>query len=171
MDLVDGAGVIQVKNVPRDEIHRYPHLHAQIALAVVWGPDGTLLMQKRSQKVRDERGALNLACGMIATGDDPYETVLREIWEETTVVPDHVQLVRQGLNAYSRYEYLFCAVASAPVDEARVNDPGVEWARYLSEQEIRDLVAAGMPFCRGTFDDIELTRPVAAAVRDAGTSR
>lgn len=158
IDLVDSTGTIQRKAVPRSQhlTYRAEGLHAPIAVVVVWGPDGTLLVQRRAAHLGTEPGALAHVGGMIGTGEDPAVAAAREAYEETSVVLDCLSAVSDGLNSSGYYQYLYRGDAHRPVTE--VTDPGVEWAAYLTEEEIRHKVRDGMPFCGRFFDDIERTR-------------
>jgi 8-oxo-dGTP pyrophosphatase MutT (NUDIX family) len=158
VDLVDADGRIQRKAVPRSRSRDFisEGLYAQIILCVVWGPGATLLVQRRAAHADPYPGALDHVCGMVSTGEDSDVTAAREAHEETSVTLNHLSLVGEGLNCYGRYQYLYRGEATRPVGE--ITDDGVEWAAYLTEEEIRHKVRDGVPFCPGFFDDIEYTR-------------
>ena len=55
-----------------------------------------LLILKRSDRVRTYRGLWGGVAGYVEPHEDPYETALKEIKEETGIPAAHVQFVKQG---------------------------------------------------------------------------
>lgn len=54
---------------------------------------GNILLHKRSDKCRDEKGRWDCGGGSLKVGEDPAEAVAREIKEEYCVEADDIQLV------------------------------------------------------------------------------
>lgn len=77
------------------------------AAALVHDGKGHLLLQKRGQQARDERGRWDICGGAIEFGDTIEETIRKELMEELCVEP----LDMEFLTAY---------------DAHRVNDEGVK---------------------------------------------
>jgi 8-oxo-dGTP pyrophosphatase MutT (NUDIX family) len=156
VDLVDDSGTIRLTDVPPKESRTHEGLYGQIVVVVVWSPEGKLLIQKRGTFGEDP-GRLDHVVGMVDTGEVPEQAAVRESLEEGSVTLKELHLVEQGINAYSRYQYLYGAVST---DRPVTPDTGeVDWIQWMTEGDIRLLVRQGASFCMEFFDDIEKTRP------------
>lgn len=63
---------------------------------VVHDGKGNILLQKRSQKTRDERGTWDIGGGAVEFGESIDEAVRRELLEELGVVPLDVKFLNVG---------------------------------------------------------------------------
>ena len=83
-----------------------------------------------------EAGYIDHACGGIKTEESPIEAAKRESKEETTLVPQNLRLLRQGVNKYGRYCYLFAGEVDGEIGE--IDKSEVEWVRFMSVDELRE---------------------------------
>ncbi|HVQ01693.1 MAG TPA: NUDIX pyrophosphatase [Candidatus Thermoplasmatota archaeon] len=58
--------------------------------------DGKILILKRSNLVGTYRGLWGGVAGFVETLEEPYDTAIKEIWEEVGIGIDQLRLVRQG---------------------------------------------------------------------------
>ena len=68
--------------------------------AIVWNDQGELLLQRRS-----DDGKWGLPGGSVEPGEEPAETVVREVFEETglKVIPEHLVGVFGGADGFHEY--------------------------------------------------------------------
>lgn len=158
VDLVDADGVVRMKDVPRSRIADHDGLYPQIVMAVIRDENDKVLVIKRGRTVSSEPGALAFAAGMVAAGEIPEQAVEREIFEETGIKAHGLRLVRDGMSPYGNYAYLYSGRTEGKIEANQVTDEKVAWARFMTESEILAEVHSGTPYCKGFFEDIELTR-------------
>ena len=157
IDLVNRDGEIVKRAVERDDAYKYDGLHMQIVIAVIRNRLGEILVHQRAKTKKVNGGDVDHVCGGILSGESPEEAVLREAREEVGAQPKNLELVRKGINPYGRYCFLISGLSDdLPSDEL---DPGeVEWANYMSLEELRDKQLNGeLTFVHGFFEDIEAT--------------
>lgn len=96
---------------------------------VVHDGNGRILLQKRSQKTRDERGTWDIGGGAVEFGESIDEAVRREVQEELGVIPLNVQFLEAGDAHRVNHEgykthwiYLLHAVLVNPV-QVKIGEP------------------------------------------------
>jgi 8-oxo-dGTP diphosphatase len=63
---------------------------------IVHDGKGRVLLQKRSQNCRDERGKWDIGGGAVEFGEKLADAVMREVKEELTTTPLDIQLLQAG---------------------------------------------------------------------------
>jgi 8-oxo-dGTP pyrophosphatase MutT (NUDIX family) len=137
IDLVDEHGSVQKTRVSKLESRELTGLYAQVVIVVVFDARGRILVHKRKQSKEVNPGDIDFVCGMVEHQETPLEAAIRETKEETGLEPENLQLVRQGLNSYGRYRFLFTGQASGnPKPET---DHEVEWVAFVQRDQIKEL--------------------------------
>ena len=153
VDLVDSSGQIQKVCTPRENDKIPEGLFLQIVICVIFDKAGNVLVHKRANTKKVEAGYIDHVCGGITTGESPIDAVKRESKEETTLVPQNLKLLRQGVNKYGRYCYLFVGEADGEIGE--IDKTEVEWVRFMSVDELRNAyIDNSLKFVHDFFDDL-----------------
>ena len=154
VDLVDSKGLVIERSVPRNNVEDYPDLHLQIVICVIFDKDGKVLVHKRAGSKKVNPSCIDHVCGGIKSGETPVEAVKRESLEETTLVPSNLKLLRQGVNKYNRYCFLYVGEANGIPNETDSNE--VEWVKFISIDELREKsISKEYSFVRDFFEDLE----------------
>jgi len=158
VDLVDSSGQIKMVGIPRKDLKIPEGLYLQIVICVIFDKNGNVLVHQRSKKKSIDPGYIDHACGGIKTGESPIEAVKRESQEETTLVPQNLRLLRQGVNKYERYCYLFVGEADGEIGE--IDKSEVEWVKFMSIGELRNAFnGKSLKFVHDFFDDLDMASP------------
>lgn len=135
VDLVGNNGQVVRPAIARAEAETLngPELHIPIVGCVVLNGAGDVLVHERAEGKRFA-GCLDHVYGAIASGESPEDAAGRELYEELGVRPLSVSRVREGVNAYHYYQYLFVAITD---DEPHItSDREVAWAGCLPLLEL-----------------------------------
>jgi isopentenyldiphosphate isomerase len=155
VDLVDANGVIQKQKVPRNEVDIHTDLHLQIVVAIIFNKAGEIVVEKRALTKSSEPGKIDNICGGVRHAETPKKTVMREAKEEAGISPNQIMLVRQGLNKYNRYRYLFIGTYEGKLGQVNPNE--VEWVRFMSPKELREKEASReFEFVGDFFEDMDI---------------
>lgn len=155
VDLVDASGQIKMVGIPRKDLKIPEELFLQIVICVIFDKNGNVLVHQRSKRKSIDAGYIDHACGGIKTDESPINAVKRESKEETTLVPHNLRLLRQGVNKYKRYCYLFVGEADGEIGE--IDKSEVEWVRFMSVDELREKYnSKEFLFVHDFFDDLEM---------------
>ena len=101
LDLVDEAGSV-VGTATRERVHREGLLHRAVH-ALVWHPDGRLLLQKRSRTKASFPGAWDTSVGgHVGAGEQPLEALMRECEEELGIQANPPDLIPLGRHLFDR---------------------------------------------------------------------
>ncbi|GEM_PF-1452623 len=73
-----------------------------VATAVIFSPDGRVMVFRRSQAVGSHRGLWAGVSGHVENGEDPVETAWRELREETGFGPKDLHFLGAGKVLYAR---------------------------------------------------------------------
>lgn len=157
VDLVDNNGQVVRTATARVEAETLngPELHIPIIGCVVLNSTGNVLVHERAKGKRFA-GCLDHVYGAIASGESPENAVMREVYEELGVTPLSVSRVREGINKYHYYQYLFVAVTD---DEPHITSQReVSWAGYLTTEELyAGRAEQTRLFTHNFFTDLEAT--------------
>lgn len=134
IDLVNKQGVVIKKHVPKAQSRSYPELYAQVVIVVLFDQKGRVLVHKRKATKTVNPGDIDFVCGMVDTGETPFEAAVRESIEETGLYPENLRLVHQGINSYHRYRYLFVGTATGKPQPT--TDHEVEWVKFLGREAL-----------------------------------
>lgn len=111
---------------------------------------------------KTDPGYIDHVCGVVASGENPTATAFRESLEETTVVPLNLQKVSEGINGYRRWCTLFIGETdkvTSDIDPQRLNPREVEWAKFISPQDLLMLEASRQyPFVGDFFENMTEAR-------------
>jgi 8-oxo-dGTP pyrophosphatase MutT (NUDIX family) len=155
VDLVDSSGTIQKQSVPRTEVDRYPDLHLQIVIGVIFDKQGRLLVHKRAQTKKVNPGDIDHVCGGIKTDETLEQAMVRESLEETGLKPANVKVIAQGINKYKRYRYLL--VGKSDGEPGQVDPTEVEWVRFIDLEELKNKnTSSEFTFVDEFFEDTDL---------------
>ncbi len=155
VDLVDSNGKIIKTGVERQESMKLGGLHVQVALVVIINSAGNILVHKRSKTKKLHPGYLDHACGAIQSGESPETAGVREAKEELGVTPKSLKLIRQGINEYNTYTYVFVGYSD---ETPKIETPEeVDWVGIKSLDELKQMKARDTEkFVDGFFEDLEL---------------
>jgi mutator protein MutT len=157
VDLVGNNGQIVHTAIARTEAETLngPELHIPIIGCVVLNSAGKVLVHERAEGKRFAE-CLDHVYGAIASGESPEDAAMRELYEELGVTPLSVSRVREGINEYHYYQYLFVAVTN---DEPRITSQReVAWAGYLTIKELETgRTEQTRLFTHNFFTDLEAT--------------
>jgi len=158
VDLVDSSGQIKMVGIPRKDLKIPEGLFLQIVICVIFDKKGNVLVHQRSKRKSVDAGYIDHACGGIKTEESPIEAVKRESQEETTLVPQNLRLLRQGVNKYGRYCYLFVGEADGEI--GKIDKSEVEWVKFMSVDELREKYnSKEFLFVHDFFDDLDMASP------------
>ena len=131
VDLVNENGEIVRTAVPRVEAEALngEELHIPIIGCVILNSIGEVLVHERAAGKRFA-GSLDHVYGAISSGETPEQAGERECGEELGVKPQTITRVREGLNAYNYYQYLF-AVITDDIPQ-NISQREVAWAKYMN---------------------------------------
>lgn len=154
VDLVDSKGLVIERPVPRNKVEDYPDLHLQIVICVIFDKDGKVLVHKRAGTKKVNPSCIDHVCGGIKSGENQMDAVKRESLEETTLVSSNLRLLRQGVNKYNRYCFLFVGETNGIPNDTDPNE--VEWVRFMSIDELREkFIGNELKFVDDFFEDLE----------------
>jgi len=155
IDLVDSTGRIIKTGVERGDNMKLGSLHVQVAIAVVLNNSGEVIVHKRSNYKKVNPGYIDHVCGAIVSGESPETTAFREAKEEIGIELENLRLIRQGLNEYNTYSYLFVGQSNKLPKIETPNE--VQWVGILSKEELLSLKSSKKEnFVDGFFEDLEL---------------
>lgn len=101
LDLVDEAGEV-VGTATREKVHREGLLHRAVH-ALVWHPDGRLLLQKRAASKASYPGCWDTSVGgHVGAGEDPCTALQRECSEELGIDVSSEDLIPLGRHLFDR---------------------------------------------------------------------
>jgi 8-oxo-dGTP pyrophosphatase MutT (NUDIX family) len=157
VDLVDTAGRVVVRGVPRSEWRAHAGAHLPIVSVVVRDGDGRILVQGRAAD-KTYAGLGDHVYGAVHAGEEAAQTAHREVREETGVELKSLRLVESRVNEGGEYHTLFAGLAADP-GAARVNSPGeVSWVAWYRVTDLLCAVDADvMGVTPGFFEDIAAT--------------
>ena len=155
LDLVDSNGKIIKTDVERGESMNLGGLHVQVAIVIIMNSAGNILVHRRSRNKKVNPGYIDHACGAIQSGESPETAGLREAEEEIGVTPKFLKLIKQGINEYNTYSYIF--VGYSDETPKIVTPEEVDWVGILSPTELKELNSSDKEkFVVGFFEDLEL---------------
>jgi 8-oxo-dGTP pyrophosphatase MutT (NUDIX family) len=156
VDLVNSSGEVVKTAVDRAKSRDYDDLFMQIVIVVISNGLDELLIHERSSSKTVDRNKVDHVCGGVLSGEKPDEAVRRETMEEVSVELDSLKLVKQGINQYGRYCYLFSAT-SEQQPKAELDPAEVKWAKYASLDSLNAAKEDGsLEFVDGFFEDIAI---------------
>lgn len=155
VDLVDSEGIVIKTGVERGESMNLGGLHVQVAIVIIMNSAGNILVHRRSRNKKVNPGYIDHACGAIQSGESPEEAGVREAKEEIGVTPKFLKLIKQGINEYNTYSYIF--VGYSDETPKIVTPEEVDWVGILSPTELKELNSSDKEkFVDGFFEDLEL---------------
>lgn len=155
VDLVDSEGIVIKTGVERGESMNLGGLHVQVAIVIIMNSAGNILVHRRSRNKKVNPGYIDHACGAIQSGESPETAGLREAEEEIGVTPKFLKLIKQGINEYNTYSYIF--VGYSDETPKIVTPEEVDWVGILSPTELKELNSSDKEkFVDGFFEDLEL---------------
>ena len=102
VDLVDAAGRVVSRGVPRGDADTAAGVHLRIVIVVVCNLRGQVLVHRRAASKSVDPGRIDHVCGVVSSGETPDQAARREAREELGVTLDGLWDVEQGVNAYGR---------------------------------------------------------------------
>ena len=155
LDLVDTNGKIVRTGVVRKESMKLDGLHVQTAIVVTLNSTGQAIIHRRSKDKRLNPGFIDHVCGAIQSGELPEIAGKREAQEEIGIKLDSLKLIRQGVNEYNNYTYLFVGYSD---EKPKIESPDeVQWVGIKSPEELKELkMNRKEKFVDGFFEDLEL---------------
>ena len=155
VDLVDSTGQIQQKGIPRTEIDRFPDLHLQIVIVVVFDSQGRILVHKRGMSKKVNPGDIDHICGGVHSSESVEQAASRETLEEAGIEPDKLEVVLKGVNKYNRYRTLL--IGESTKEPKVMDSTEVEWVRFIHPDELKTKMNSGeFTFVDEFFEDTAL---------------
>lgn len=134
VDLVDRTGTVRKQHILRDRARDYPGLFMQVIIAVIFDPQGRVLVHLRPQAKTVNPGDIDFVCGGVMTGETPAQAAGREAYEETGVHPEQLRVIRAGVNSYDRYCYLLTGISTQTPRHYPTAD--ADWVRFIHPDEL-----------------------------------
>lgn len=156
IDLVNSKGELVLRRVQRDDDAEYDGLHMQTVIVVIVNNRGEVLVQKRGDGKRIDRGCIDHVCGAVLSGESPEDAAAREVSEEIGIEIAGLTGIDEGLSPYGRYRFLYRA-RSNQIPPVGYNLREVEWAAFHEPAYLRARRASGTwTFAKGFFENLAI---------------
>lgn len=155
VDLVDDNGSIVRTAVPRIEAESLngDDVHIPIIGCVILNSMGEVLVHERAEGKRFA-GCIDNVYGAINSGETPEEAAERECEEELGIKINTINRVREGINDYNYYQYLFAVTTDDQAQKFSLRE--VSWAGYLTPDQLRaNQVSDKYKFTLNFFTDLD----------------
>lgn len=144
LEIVDERGNI-IGLAQRSEVHADPTLIHRVVHALVFSPDGELLLQKRSLNKDVAPGKWDTSVGgHVGVGEEPSRSVEREMEEELGIVCPGAEYLYTYLYSSPYETELVTTYRCTYAGEFYINREEIDEARYWRLEEIRDAMGKGI---------------------------
>ena len=144
LEIVDERGNV-IGLARRSEIHANPSLIHRVVHALVFSPEGELLLQKRSRNKDVAPGEWDTSVGGHAgVGEEPSLAVEREMEEELGIVCPGAEYLYTYLYSSPYETELVTTYRCTYAGEFRINREEIDEARFWPLEKIRDAMGKGI---------------------------
>ena len=112
--------------------------HIAVGVIFIENSEGKFLMQKTSL---EKGGEYSSTGGHIVSGEEPIVSIKREVLEELGIDVSNDNIISLGYMLYDKpLRYLFYLKKDIDLDDVVVQKEEVEFVKYMSVDEINDLI-------------------------------
>ena len=140
LDIFDDFGNKTGKTIVRGDknIKLNKNEHIAVANIFIENEKGEFLIQKTS---KEKGGLFSTTGGHVDSGETPLESIKREVKEELGINIDNEKIEDLGFMLYDMpLRYLFYLKKNININELNVQIEEVEYAKYMSVQDINKLI-------------------------------
>lgn len=173
-DILNKDGGVTGRTVTRGEVRLNPGEYHLVVHIWVLGPDGRLLIQRRSRDKDLMPGEWAATGGAVIAGEDSLQAALRELKEEMSIAvpPEDMALVRRMIRKNSFVD-VWLTRADADIASLTLQESEVSEARWVSPAELLDMIKSGAfhNYGHDYFETVLAAVRAAEATRSAPTLR
>lgn len=143
LDLYDDNGKVTGKTIVRGDKSAKVEPNEHIALATIFieNSEGKFLIQKTSKEKGD---VFSTTGGHVDSGETPLDTIIRETKEEIGVSIDADEIEEYGYMMFDMpLRFIFYAKKDIDVSNLKLQKEEVDYVKYMSVEEIQDLIQSG----------------------------
>lgn len=112
--------------------------HIAVGVIFIENSEGKFLMQKTSI---EKGGEYSSTGGHIVSGEEPIVSIKREVLEELGIDVSNENIIELGYMLYDKpLRYLFYLKKNIDLDDVVVQKEEVEFVKYMSIEEINELI-------------------------------
>lgn len=140
LDVYDNYGNVTGRTIVRGDKSAVLNENEHIAVSVIFieNDNGEFLIQKTSQ---EKGGEFSSTGGHVDSGETPLEAIKREVKEEIGINVDNDQIEEYGFLSYDKpLRYIFYLRKNINLNNVKVQKEEVEYVKYMTVQEINELV-------------------------------
>lgn len=140
LDVYDNYGNVTGRTIVRGDKSAVLNENEHIAVSVIFieNDNGEFLIQKTSQ---EKGGEFSSTGGHVDSGETPLEAIKREVKEEIGINVDNDQIEEYGFLSYDKpLRYIFYLRKNINLDDVQVQKEEVEYVKYMTVQEINELI-------------------------------
>ncbi len=143
LDLYDDNGKVTGKTIVRGDKSAKVEPTEHIALATIFieNSEGKFLIQKTSKEKGD---VFSTTGGHVDSGETPLDTIIRETKEEIGVSIDSDEIEEYGYMMFDMpLRFIFYVKKDIDVSNIQLQKEEVDYVKYMSVEEIQDLIKSG----------------------------
>lgn len=143
LDLYDENGNVTGKTIVRGDKSAKVESNEHIALATIFieNSEGKFLIQKTSKEKGD---VFSTTGGHVDSGETPLDTIIRETKEEIGVSIDSDEIEEYGYMMFDMpLRFIFYVKKDVDVSNLKLQKEEVDYVKYMSVEEIQDLIKSG----------------------------
>ena len=143
LDLYDDNGKVTGKTIVRGDKSAKVEPTEHIALATIFieNSEGKFLIQKTSKEKGD---VFSTTGGHVDSGETPLDTIIRETKEEIGVGIDSDEIEEYGYMMFDMpLRFIFYVKKDVDVSNLKLQKEEVDYVKYMSVEEIQDLIQSG----------------------------
>lgn len=143
LDLYDDNGKVTGKTIVRGDKSAKVEPNEHIALATIFieNSEGKFLIQKTSKEKGD---VFSTTGGHVDSGETPLDTIIRETKEEIGVSIDSDEIEEYGYMMFDMpLRFIFYVKKDVDVSDLKLQKEEVDYVKYMSVEEIQDLIQSG----------------------------
>lgn len=143
LDLYDDNGKVTGKTIVRGDKSAKVEPNEHIALATIFieNSEGKFLIQKTSKEKGD---VFSTTGGHVDSGETPLDTIIRETKEEIGVSIDSDEIEEYGYMMFDMpLRFIFYVKKDIDVCNIQLQKEEVDYVKYMSVEEIQDLIQSG----------------------------
>lgn len=146
LDVVNKNGKV-IGQATRDEVHSNPDLIHKVVHCWIFNSKGEVLWQQRSFQKTESPGKWDMSCGgHVLSGENPKETLQRELKEELGIINQNPKLVKkyiQGDQNQTELIYLYYLTLDQPIEKFTLQTEEVNRVEWIDPQVAQDLTKKG----------------------------
>jgi len=142
LDVYDSLGNKTGKKVIRgDKSALGENEHIALAVIFIENDEGKFLIQKTS---KEKGGEFSSTGGHVDSGETPLDAIKREVKEEIGIDIYNDKIEEHGFLLYDKpLRYIFYTNKTIDINETHIQKQEVEYMKYMSVEEIKELIETG----------------------------